>query len=279
MRSEMDQNDGKHDRAASNSTPESGATRFNYDGIPKGYYDEVLRAGHPVRRLWQLSKFERVLDYLPHSRNQSILDIGCFAGTFLSLVPETRFSRQLGVDILAEQIDYAEATYGTRFRKFRHVATLGELAKIDQKFDCISLIEVIEHLPADEIRVLLDRVVDLLEPGGKFVLTTPNYASSWPLIEIIVNRLSEVSYEEQHVTKFTYFNIEKKLASIYPDLRLYFDAVDFKTTTHFLTPFLAALSFDGARRLSRVIPHERWKHPFGNLILMVLTRSPTRRRA
>lgn len=250
---------------------------FNYDGIPKGYYDAILRGGHPVRRLWHVSKFERVLDYLPERPNQSILDVGCFAGTFLSLVPEHRFAHQLGVDILPSQIAYANANYGTPFRSFRHIAKISELSSLEEQFDCVTIIEVIEHLRPDEIRALFDGIVDRLKPGGKLVLTTPNYASAWPAIELVLNRVSEVSYEEQHITKFTYFNMESKLARLYPDLYLYFNKVDFKTTTHFVTPFLAGLSFDVARGLSRVVPHQKWTHPFGNLVLMVLTRGPARR--
>lgn len=253
------------------------ARRFNYDGIPKGYYDAVLRQGNPIRRLWHVSKFERVLDYLPERPDQSILDIGCFAGTFLSLVPEHRFKRQVGVDILPEQIAYANANYGTPFREFKHIASIRDLSTIKEQFDCVTLIEVIEHLQPDEIRTLMDGIVDRLKPGGKLVLTTPNYASAWPLIEVVLNKVSEVSYEEQHVTKFTYFNMERKLAKIYPDFHLYFNTVDFKTTTHFVTPFLAGLSFDVARGLSRVVPHQKWTHPFGNLVLMVLTRGPAKR--
>jgi 2-polyprenyl-3-methyl-5-hydroxy-6-metoxy-1,4-benzoquinol methylase len=210
--------------ASSGAAGASGASgsdnpHFNYDQIPKGYYDRVLREGNPVRRLWHVSKFERVLDYLPDRPDQSILDIGCFAGTFLSLVPEHRFTRQLGVDILPEQIAYANAHYATPFREFRHMRRIAELdTAVKETFDCITLVEVIEHLNPDEIRALFDQVVDRLEPGGKLVLTTPNYASAWPLIEMVLNKVSEVSYEEQQITKFTYFDMEQKLAAIYPDL-------------------------------------------------------------
>ncbi len=259
------------------STSTSEPARFNYDGIPKGYYDNVLRQGNPIRRLWHVSKFERVLDYLPERPDQSILDIGCFAGTFLSLVPEHRFKRQVGVDILPEQIAYANASYGTPFREFKHIASIRDLSTVKEQFDCVTLIEVIEHLQPNEIRALMDGIVDHLKPGGKLVLTTPNYASAWPVIEVVLNKVSDVSYEEQHVTKFTYFNMERKLAKIYPDLFQYFNTVDFKTTTHFVTPFLAGLSFDVARGLSRVVPHQKWTHPFGNLVLMVLTRGPATR--
>lgn len=250
---------------------------FDYRDLPVGYYDEVMRTGSPVRRLWHLSKFERVVDSLPDRPGQSILDIGCFAGTFLGLLPATHFSRQLGVDILPEQITYATTVWGTAGREFRLIPTLHELVSLGERFDCITAIEVIEHLQEEEIRVLLDSAMDLLVPGGKLVLTTPNYASSWPLIEFVLNRVSDVSYQDQHVTKFTYRNFERKLQRIYPALPDHFPTIDFKTTTHLASPFLAALSFDVAHRLSRVIPPRKWVHPFGNLVLMMLTRGAVSR--
>ena len=120
----------------SDTTTRVGAnTQFDYEGIPAGYYDRVMREGNPIRRLWHVSKFERVLDYLPQPSDphaeSSILDIGCFAGTFLSLVPQDRFSRQLGVDILPAQIAYANRTYGTPFRSFRHVPSITHLRDIE----------------------------------------------------------------------------------------------------------------------------------------------------
>lgn len=246
---------------------------FDYSGIPVGFYDSVLRSGNPVRRLWHLSKFERVLAALPAGEHHlSILDIGCFAGSFLSMIPESRFGRQLGVDILRSQIEYARVHYGTAFRQFRHVGNVRDLANIDETFDCITLIEVIEHLDRSEAGALLREISRKLKPGGKLVLTTPNYASAWPLIELLLNRLSDVKYEEQHITKFRYYSVERELERIYPALRDEF-RWEVKTTTHFLTPFLAGLSFRLAYRLSRLVPHSRWRLPFGSLILLVASRA------
>jgi 2-polyprenyl-3-methyl-5-hydroxy-6-metoxy-1,4-benzoquinol methylase len=244
---------------------------FDYGGIPDGYYDRVLYEGNGVRRAWHLAKFERVFEYLPPRANQALLDIGCFAGSFLSLAPPERFSRQGGVDILPAQIAYATARYGTPFRSFRHVESIASLSGLDDRFDCVTLIEVIEHLSETEIQEILRQISRVLAPGGKLVLTTPNYTSAWPLLEQILNRVSDVSYQEQHITRFNYFNMERRLAEIYPSLTSEFE-VDVKTTTHFVTPFLAALSLDLARSASRAVPHARWKLPFGNLILLALTR-------
>ena len=260
----------------SDTTTRVGATtQCDYEGIPAGYYDRVMREGNPIRRLWHVSKFERVLDYLPQPSDphaeSSILDIGCFAGTFLSLVPQDRFSRQLGVDILPAQIDYANRTYGTPFRSFRHVPSITHLRDIEGHFDCVPLIEVIEHLTAAEIHALFSELARLIRSGGKLVLTTLNYLSCWPLFEVILNRMSEVSYEEQHITRFIYFNMERRLCELYPSFAAEF-ALDLKTTTHLVTPFLAGLSYDLARNLSRMVPHTSWRMPFGNLVLMVLTR-------
>src|SRR5689334_7652339 len=134
---------------------------FDYTAIPEGHYDRVLRGGHPIRRFWHLSKFERVLDYLPRRSGQALLDIGCFAGSFLSMAEPERFSRQLGVDILPAQVAYANAQHGAPFRRFESVASITDLARVDERFDCVTVIEVIEHLAPAEIRALLDHAARL----------------------------------------------------------------------------------------------------------------------
>jgi len=241
--------------------------RFNYDAIPAGYYHSVMESGNPIRRAWHLHKFERILDCLPEGKGLAILDVGCFAGTFLSLVPTDRFSTQVGVDILEKQIAFAQEKFGSVNRRFVWVPDVSGIAETPGTFDCITLIEVIEHLDAGEIEKLLDAVVTRLKPGGRFILSTPNYASVWPVLEWILNRASDVKYEEQHITKFQYFGAVSKLRRIYPrlDSKL---VLEFKTTTHFVTPFLAGISMDWAHRLSRRVPHHRWHLPFGSLLLM-----------
>ncbi len=133
--------------------PVSGASRELAE-IPVGHYHQVMERGNPIRRAWHLLKFQRVLDAFPPGPGLSLLDIGCFAGSLLSLADQTRFSRQLGVDILPEQIEFASAHFGTDRRHFQTIRALEDLPALPGPFDCASAIELIEHITPAEIGTL-----------------------------------------------------------------------------------------------------------------------------
>ncbi len=242
---------------------------FDYNTIPLGYYDDILENGPAIRRFWHWLKFNRVLAALPKGENQSIMDVGCFAGSFLKQVPEGQFSRQLGIDILEKQIAYANEHHGTQARSFKYITDLQALTKkpvTDEKFDVITVIEVIEHLHFAEIRDLMEICRQNLKPGGELILTTPNYTSIWPALEFYLNHFADITYEEQHITKFNFFNFHRKLQAIYPPLKNDF-MLQYKTTTHFITPFLAPLNFKKSQDLSKAITPKQWPFPLGPLIL------------
>lgn len=48
------------------------------------------------------------------------------------------------------------------------------LDEIDRAFDCVFAFEVVEHIAAEEIPGWLARLSELLSPGGRLVLSTPN---------------------------------------------------------------------------------------------------------
>lgn len=235
--------------------------------IPVGHYQTVMESGHPIRRAWHLQKFGRVLECLPDRPGQSILDIGCFAGSFLSMLPRERFAQQVGVDILPTQIEYANRRFGTDFRQFHYVPTIRGITEVPGEFDCVTMIEVIEHLTAAEIPDMIGQVTAKLRPGGRLVMSTPNYTSTWPVLEQILNRVSDISYAEQHATRFNFFTVRQKLERLAPQLRTDYQ-MTLRTTTHFISPFLAVFGVGFASRVSRALTHQAWKFPFGNLLLL-----------
>jgi len=171
---------------------------YDYEArIPAGFYDKVYRRKCGVRYCWHDLKFRTVAALLGNPRRA--LDIGCGPGTFIgNYLPGVA---ALGIDISAAQIEYAIRTYGSAAHRFS-TRPLASLAETGERFDAVTVVELIEHLtPAAAIR-LLSEARALLAPDGILVVTTPNYRSLWPLIELGVNALSPVSYIEQHINKY-----------------------------------------------------------------------------
>jgi SAM-dependent methyltransferase len=177
---------------------------YDYDkAIPAGFYDEIHQRRAGVRFFWHDLKFRAMAVRLEGAGK--VLDIGCGPGTFIG-------NYLGGVDCLgdfsASQIDYANRRYGAA----RHRFSTQALAELDERFDAITMIELIEHLPPAEARRLLAEARGLLSPDGRLVVTTPNYRSLWPLIEWGVNLVSPVSYEQQHINRYGRGRLAAELA-------------------------------------------------------------------
>ncbi len=244
---------------------------FDYSCIPPGYYDDIALRKTGIRSFWHHLKFKRIIDSFD-TKHGSILDIGCFAGTFLGMIAENIFDEQVGIDILPAQVKYANEKYSTAFRNFFVVKNFSQDGFLKGKqFDRVTIIEVIEHLTGNQIAEMLNFAHSKLKPGGKLIITTPNYTSAWPLLELALNKFSNVKYDEQHITRFNYFSVFDKLGRIMPGFSEMFKP-DFKTTTHLLTPFLAGISYQAAEKISSAVSPAKWKLPLGSLLLLQMHR-------
>ena len=211
---------------------------FDYETeIPAGYYDRIYQRRRGVRYSWHDLKFRSVAQHL--GRPRRVLDVGCGPGTFIGNYLDG--TDALGVDLSAAQIAYANETYGTPAHRFS-TQSVGTLAMAGERFDAVTMIELIEHLPADDAIGLLADVRQLLAPNGLLVVTTPNYASLWPLIEIGVNALSPVSYIDQHINKYRRSLFASHLAEAgYRDVKV--------RTMLGLAPFAAVFGLGAANAL------------------------------
>ncbi|MBL8896779.1 MAG: class I SAM-dependent methyltransferase [Planctomycetes bacterium] len=101
-----------------------------------------------------------------------VLDVGCAAGFFLSVMKERGWRTQ-GVEVSGYIAEFGRKNYGLDVI----VGTLDEAAPQlgERKFDLITFWDVIEHLP-DPITVLR-RAASFLRPGGKLLLETQNVRS------------------------------------------------------------------------------------------------------
>lgn len=180
---------------------------FDYTSdIPIGYYDDIFRRRHGMQSKWHHLKFQHVRRQMPAQGFH--IDVACGPGTFIGTLP---FGLQsVGVDISEPQIRYARERYGTRHREFRTMEP-GALAFEPSVADVVTSIELIEHITESEARTLLRECHRVLKPGGRLLVTTPNYGAFWPFLEILLNRFGKISYEDQHISRYTKCRLGKLL--------------------------------------------------------------------
>ncbi len=206
-------------------------TQFDYNSIPVGYYDEVFHRQSGIQSKWHHIKFREVAKKLP--MNGQHCDIGCAAGTFIGNFTNENLS-SVGIDISELQIEYAISKYKSNKNNF--LLTTPNFSNLPTDYyDYVTSIELIEHLNYDDINKILINIHKILKPGGRLILTTPNYKSLYPLIEFFVNKLGRVSYEEQHISKFTL----QKLINIIPNN---YKLIQCETRVGF-APFLAGFNW------------------------------------
>lgn len=184
-------------------------TNFDYSKIPIGYYDQVLTEGLKNKRglqsCWHHIKFKYVKNAM--EEYESHLDIACGPGTFIGTYLD---SRSVGIDISSEQIQYAKKTYSKYEKNFIcHDITKGVLQ--DKQYDVITLLEFIEHIPPEEVNILLKTLYEMLDQKGKIIITTPNYKGLWPFLEKLVSLIGPVDYKFQHINKYTVKRIKEEI--------------------------------------------------------------------
>jgi len=226
---------------------------FKYDSIAEGYYDNIFHKKKGVRSAWHHAKFEFVKENI--STKNKHLDIGCGPGTFLSLLKN---KNSFGIDISKNQIKYAQKKYGSKYKRFSYYKNKLPFKK--NSLDSISIIELIEHLSLKQIKQLLNNCHSCLKKNGEIYITTPNYLSFWPLLEVFLNLISDLSYEHQHITKFNKFNIKKII-----NLKKF--KVESINSFILFGPFLSFISFNLYKKFS-LIDKVLTKFFPGNLIFI-----------
>lgn len=135
------------------------------------YYepDEQVHAGKATRiGIYQKRLADRLQQAIGQGKGKRVLDIGCGQGAFLEMMRSRGFE-VCGVELGAESSRIAREERGL------NVIT-GDLSRLEvenESFDAALMSHLIEHV--DDPVALLERVRDLLKPGGVALLSLPNY--------------------------------------------------------------------------------------------------------
>lgn len=176
-------------------------------GISPEYQYQILHSGPYFQSNWFENKLAAVEHIINFSKNMRVLDLGSGSGTF-----ELKFAKSVQEIIALDNFDPALNFLGKKLTKegIKNVKLISkDLCKIDEikglgKFDLIILLDVIEHIKLKDLELIIRSCKALLKRGGVIFVTTPNYRSSWILLEKIWDKLHPISHlhDSQHITRF-----------------------------------------------------------------------------
>ena len=169
---------------------------FDYHTIAGDYQYRALNEGHAMQRFWHRGKLV-MIDQLVHphlKENSRLLEIGCGAGNLL-VEASVQGSFSIALDLSMQALTFVRSRLQTVetgpgvIKGFACIQSIGEqLPFTDGSFDFILLSEVVEHL--EEPQMSIREASRVLRPGGRLLVTTPNYRSFWPVMEWTVDRLN-----------------------------------------------------------------------------------------
>jgi SAM-dependent methyltransferase len=153
----------------------------------RGAIARIVAALPPVERAYSLVRFSilrskllSVMDLLLRDEGR-ILDVGCGFGLFAAYFGQTQPRRRIvGVDPSRRRIELARRL-SERLGLLEHRFVEGDVrdAPLQGPFDAIYVLDVMHHLPEADQRPVLERLRDLLVPGGmllmKDITTEPRF--------------------------------------------------------------------------------------------------------
>lgn len=146
-----------------------------YD-YPYHYIPKWGKEGFSQSQYWEwgyryLGGIKVVLDQLRQFSFDSLVDIGCGEGRFLKELSVTHPRIQaLGVDYSQRAIKLAQALNpNIRFEAQNIIHK-----PLSNQFDVAVMIEVLEHIPPDEVDAFMKSVSDTLQEEGVLIMTVPH---------------------------------------------------------------------------------------------------------
>ena len=116
----------------------------------------------------------KVLEFIRRARQKAgkpleVLDVGCGYGRYLRRLGEAG-DKAVGIEMNART---AAANRGEGLECWTPDEFQAQTVKSDRQYDVLLMSHIVEHLTPEELLPFVDRHLDLLRPGGIFIVATP----------------------------------------------------------------------------------------------------------
>lgn len=148
--------------------------------MPQEEMPDLLRywyLGTSARRHMVLRRFAEVDAELDLRARAKVLDIGSAWGYNVMALSENDLD-VVGMDLVIEQ--FGAGARIAKENKIDYTVLGADAAKLpfdSATFDNITMVETFEHVYEDDRGKMIDECYRVLKPGGRMVLSTPNYGS------------------------------------------------------------------------------------------------------
>jgi ubiquinone/menaquinone biosynthesis C-methylase UbiE len=155
---------------------------------------------------WQ-KKWKQDIAVLLHKitseyKSQRVLDVGCGSSPNVNYMVGER----VGIDINEKALEYMREHSDATFTK----GSILNIPFLQQSFDTVACIEVLEHLYTQDIEKAMSEIVRVLQPNGYAVLSTPNYSSIlWNVVENTQKIFQRRAWTSDHHTKFNQQSLDE----------------------------------------------------------------------
>jgi SAM-dependent methyltransferase len=154
--------------------------------------------------------------WTPERKDARILDLACGAGKLLFFFSEQGDKDLTGVDISPDQVALARQVTPD----VRQESVLDHLESNPSSYDLITGYDIIEHFHKDEVLRFLDGCLNVLKPGGRLILQTPNADSPWGTMHRYNDFTHEICFNPNSLTRLLrmvgFFHIEFREAEPVP---------------------------------------------------------------
>lgn len=107
----------------------------------------------------------------PADKSDAILDIGVGRGEMLSCMKEWGYANYLGIDISKSTVEFC-TSLGLNAQLVEDTGAW--LRAHENTFSTITLLDVLEHIPKQEVIHFLKDLKTALKPGGTLIIQVPN---------------------------------------------------------------------------------------------------------
>lgn len=140
----------------------------------KKLYDKLYEMPYQRNWLGKNKVYDEQVRLATALVNSSMLfDLGCGEVIITSRLNGKRI---IGLDVSKNAIRYANKNIQNEEIHFM-VASAYQLPFLDNSFDCVSAIEVIEHITSEDMNKCLREIQRVCKPDGRVVISTPNLSS------------------------------------------------------------------------------------------------------